>query len=173
MQLLNKKGKSMLLYHRLMGNNTNWTDGEIQWDTNINNTPYIVSGGWQARGAKWCVRVILCSFQPPFQKVASLLKCLCKNRQPKYCGYGSPWKARMTSLSAVCYSVLTLQISCMQCGGTVSHVECRKTHILWHFLSVESFASDLAPSETTRVPVTSFARGTVSSHEISFWECFE
>lgn len=57
----------------------------------------------------------------------------------------------------------------MQCGGVALYAEYQKTHILWHFLSVEGSGSDSAPSEASRVPVTSFAtEGKFLAHEIPF-----
>lgn len=41
------------------------------------------------------------------------LKFLQRSRPPKHCCYCCPWNAGATSLSPLCYSVLTLQILCM------------------------------------------------------------
>lgn len=92
-----------------------------------------------------------------FRKLLLFLKCLHGNRQPEQRVYCRPWNTGVTSFSSVCYSVLTLQISCMQCGGVALYAEYQKyqnTRILWHFLSVEGFGSDSAPSQASRAPAS-------------------
>lgn len=100
------------------------TDGEMVADTNIDSTPNTLSGGWQTRAIK-CHNDVM--ELPVSVRLLLFLKCQCSDGPPQHCVY-CPQNAGVTHFSPARYFVLTLQISCMQCGGVASHAEYQKTH---------------------------------------------
>lgn len=147
-------------HHRLFRNITRWTDGEMVADANIDNTPDTLLSGWQARAIK-CHSDMM--ELPVSARFLLFFKMSVRGQPPQRCVY-CPWNAGVTHFSPARYFVLTLQISCMQCGGVALYAEYQKTHTSSgaSYLS-RAFGSVSAPSKKSRVPATIFARGAVSA----------